>query len=103
MAGAERAQLRLLGDFQLTVDGIPVRLAPSAMRLFAFLGVQGGGASRDKALAMLWPESDAARGAGNLRTTVWRLPASARPLILNTAERISLCEVAVDVDALVAR
>jgi DNA-binding SARP family transcriptional activator len=90
----------LLGGFELRLDGAPVPLVPSAERLLALLALQGRPISRMYVAGTLWPESAEARSLGNLRSALWRVPATVREAVRTYGDRLWLVpSVAVDVRA----
>lgn len=70
-------RVRLLEGFELTVDGEPQELPPSAERLVAFLALQRRPAVRSHVAGVLWGDRSEERAAACLRTAIWR--ANARP------------------------
>lgn len=64
-------RLSLLGSPEVRCGGqtltFPTR---KALALLIYLAVEGGTHSREKLTALLWPESDAPRGRGSLRTAL---------------------------------
>jgi DNA-binding SARP family transcriptional activator len=71
MSGAQ-ISLRLLEGFELTVDGEPDELPPSAERLVAYLALQGRPALRHHVAGVLWGDRSEERAAACLRTAIWR-------------------------------
>lgn len=68
-------EMRLLGQFDVRVDGEPVAI-PSrpAQSLLAYLVLNTGVAHRREKLAgMLWPDSEEANARSNLRHALWRI------------------------------
>lgn len=68
-------EVRLLGHFEVRVDGQPVEI-PSrpAQSLLAYLALNAGTSQRREKLAgMLWPDSDESNARSNLRHALWRL------------------------------
>lgn len=65
--------LRLLGGFELVVNGKLVELATSAQRLLALVALRRVGLSRAQAAALIWPDVDDWHAQGRLRTTMWRV------------------------------
>jgi len=68
-----RARLRLLGGFELRIDGEVVDLQPAVKRLTALVALTPCGLSRDFAAFQLWPDKSEGRARANLRSTLWRL------------------------------
>lgn len=73
-APALRHQFRVqvLGDFEVTDRGRPVKLPTSTWRLVALLAISGR-VRRSRAALDLWPDRDDERAQANLRSTLWRL------------------------------
>lgn len=65
--------LRLLGGFELVVNGKLVEVANSAQRLLAIVALRRVRVSRAQAAALMWPDADDWHGQGRLRTTMWRI------------------------------
>lgn len=94
--------LRLLGGFELTVDGAPQDLAPAPARLVAFLALSGRPLLRSYVAGVLWGDRSDERASACLRSAVWRANA-AHPLIRAGRTRITLVGMSVDaVDAAAA-
>jgi DNA-binding SARP family transcriptional activator len=71
--GATGVELRLLGDFQLVMDGRLVDVSTTGQRLLAALACREGPVPRAQLAAALWPDCPRGRAHANLRTTVYRL------------------------------
>lgn len=65
--------LRLLGGFELVVNGKLVELANPAQRLIAIVALRRARVSRARAAELIWPDTDNRHAQGRLRTTMWRL------------------------------
>jgi WD40 repeat protein/ABC-type branched-subunit amino acid transport system substrate-binding protein/DNA-binding SARP family transcriptional activator len=68
-------ELRLLGSFDVSLDGAPVAI-PSrpAQSLLAYLAIGAGTAHRREKLAgLLWPDADESNARSNLRHALWRI------------------------------
>ena len=64
-------RLSLLGSPEVWCGGQALTFSTrKALALLVYLVVEGGTHSREKLTALLWPESDAARGRGSLRTAL---------------------------------
>lgn len=70
---ADDIALRLLGTFDLSVNGESVPLGVTAQRLLTVVAVSSGRIPRAQAAGILWPKARTARAAANLRSTLWRL------------------------------
>ena len=66
-------RVRLLEGFELTVDGEPYSLPPSAERLVAYLALQSRPVMRSQVAGTLWGDRDDARSAACLRSALWRV------------------------------
>lgn len=92
-------RLRLLGGFELTVDGVPRELTPAAARLVAFLALQGRPLLRSYVAGVLWGDRSDERAGACLRSAVWRANA-AHPVIRAARTVLALAGTGVDaVDA----
>jgi DNA-binding SARP family transcriptional activator len=65
--------LRVLGVFELRVDGRPVPLVANARRVLACLAVGGTTLRRDTLAGQLWGASAQERAQACLRTALWRV------------------------------
>jgi DNA-binding SARP family transcriptional activator len=68
-----RADLRLLGRFDLTVGCRSVPLGATSQRLLTLVAIRSGRIPRAQAAGTLWPDTRAPRAAANLRSVLWRL------------------------------
>jgi DNA-binding SARP family transcriptional activator len=76
-----RLELRLLGTFEVCLEGAPVSL-PSrpAQSLLAYLALSAGTAHRREKLAgLLWPDAEDANARSNLRHALWRIRKALEP------------------------
>ena len=73
VAPQRAVRLSLLGAFELSVGGSPVRVAAQAEALLAFLALQGRELHRAYVAGRLWPELSQEHAFGCLRSTLWRL------------------------------
>ncbi|MEP6871649.1 MAG: BTAD domain-containing putative transcriptional regulator [Anaerolineaceae bacterium] len=94
--------LKLIGGFDLHVDGEPVAVSESSQRLMAYLALVGPNERRVIA-SHLWPDKAEDRAGANLRSAIWRLTTPdnlARPieLVRGHHSRLQLADC-VDVDA----
>jgi DNA-binding SARP family transcriptional activator len=72
-SGLCASRLRLLAEFQLLVDGMPITLPHSVERVLAFLGLSHAPVSRAHLAGNLWPDVADYRAYGDLRSALWRL------------------------------
>jgi DNA-binding SARP family transcriptional activator len=70
---APAIRVRLLEGFELTIDGEPWTLPPSAERLVAYLALQSRPVMRSQVAGTLWGDRDDARSAACLRSAIWRV------------------------------
>lgn len=85
------AQLDVLGGFRLSSQDQPMMVSRPAQRLLACLAVSRSPVPRTALSVLLWPDSDGARAASNLRSTLWRLPKpSGRSLVDTPGDRVCL-------------
>lgn len=92
--------LRLLGCWQLSWDGVPQRVGVRQQKLIAALALLGS-RPRGFLAGLLWPDSTEERAAGSLRIAVYKIRHQLRGLLTEDAEPLRLDEqVAVDVVAL---
>lgn len=88
-------RLRLLGGFELTVDGEPKEMPPAAARLVAFLGLQARPLVRSHVAGVLWGDRSEDRAGACMRSAIWRANAGT-PVITSSRTRVALTDVAVD-------
>jgi DNA-binding SARP family transcriptional activator len=96
--GDDAVILHLFGGPYLTIASQRVAIPEGSKRLLAFVALHGRRVDRRLAAGALWPIGDDIRAAGNLRSALWRLNRSCRPII--EADKTSLelhDEVLVDV------
>ena len=89
--------LRLLGGFELSLEGTPQQLPLSSQRIVAFLALQARPVLRQFVAGTLWPESSDARANAKLRTALWRLGRAHSVLAEGTAKHLALAD-ALEVD-----
>ena len=92
-----RLWLRLLGGFELTVDGSPVLLPASAQRVLAFLAMRDRPVQRLYVAGMLWIDSTEAHANASLRTALWRVQSVSQGAVWASSTHVGL-EPAVAVD-----
>ena len=83
-------RMQLLGGFALAGTGGPIEVPQSSAKVLAILGLRGAPVPRSDLAAELWPEVDARRALGNLRSAVWRLPAAAREAIRGSGDNLTM-------------
>lgn len=98
------ARLRLLGGFELTVDGEAWDLPPAAARLVAFLALQARPLVRSHVAGVLWGDRTEERAGACLRSAIWRANTGhgGRGAAVIRASRSRLALAAISVDALEA-
>ena len=95
--------LRLLGRFDLRIDGEIVVLSMAAQRLLAFLALHDRPLLRPYVAGSLWPESEERHAAGSLRSALFKLRHSAPAVVELTTGHIELSpEMSVDVRETIA-
>jgi DNA-binding SARP family transcriptional activator len=72
-ADCHQVSLHLLGGPHVVDAGRHVSLPEGSKRLVAFVALNGLRVTRVAAAAVLWPDADRHRAAGNLRSAMWRL------------------------------
>ncbi|MEO1057478.1 MAG: BTAD domain-containing putative transcriptional regulator [Actinomycetota bacterium] len=83
-------RLRLLGGFELSVNGEHVPLQPAARRLLAYVALAPHGVERLCAALQLWPDHSESRAKANLRSALWRLGGLDVSLICSVGGRLRL-------------
>jgi DNA-binding SARP family transcriptional activator len=73
MADMCLATLQLLDGPHAIIAGQRVSIPEGSKRLVAFVALNGRRADRCNAAAVLWPDAEPLRAAGNLRSALWRL------------------------------
>lgn len=81
--------LRLLGAFELRVNGGPVSLPGRTQRLVALLALRGK-VGRSRLAGSLWPETTENRALGCLRTAIWRVHQVAPGLVTSYPGTVEL-------------
>lgn len=83
--------LVLLGRFALTRSGRPVLIGPGqAAQLLKMIAVSGGRLPAERAIEMLWPDTDPAAGRNRLRTVLVRLKGAAPDVVSREGELLTL-------------
>ena len=83
-------ELSLLDTFELRWDGQPIGLSLGPQRVLAYLALQGRPVLRVGVAGTLWADAPAARSAARLRTSLWRLNRTGRPLIRASGNTLAL-------------
>jgi DNA-binding SARP family transcriptional activator len=93
----DEVRLRLLGGFELTVNGQPCEMPPAAARLVAFLALQPRPLVRSHVAGVLWGDRSEDRAGACLRSAIWRAnSAHAIPVIKASRSTVGLLRVSVD-------
>lgn len=82
--------LRLLGGFELLVDGCEVHVPDATQKIVAFLALQTAAVRRGFVSGSLWPDHSEDRASANLRTALWRLPRAVEGLIVGGRPSLTL-------------
>jgi DNA-binding SARP family transcriptional activator len=82
--------LHLLGGFELFLKGQALAVTIGSQRLVAFLALHNRLLPRVYVAGVLWPEVPTSRANANLRAGLWRLPASCRRLVDQSAHHLRL-------------
>lgn len=97
----DRPLVHLIGRPYVTTRAGSCTVGESSSRLLAFLAVNRGAKERRYVWSRLWPDAEEARGAGNLRSALWRLNGLGVTLVLSDKHSLGLCDaVQVDVQLL---
>lgn len=89
--------LRLLGGFDLSLNGRPVRIPDGSQSVIAFLALQTAPVRRNFVAGSLWSGRGDERAAANLRSALWRLRPDGSGLVVATGTALSLADnVSVD-------
>jgi DNA-binding SARP family transcriptional activator len=95
--------LRLLGGFNLKVDGHPMHLPRAEQRVLACLALCDRPQPRSLIAGRLWPDAAEPRAMARLRTALWRLRQPGRLLVDGSSDAVGLgTAVVVDVHELTA-
>lgn len=82
--------LRLLGGFELVVDGHEICVPDATQKIIAFLAFQTAAVRRSFVAGSLWTDHSDERAAANLRTALWRLPRGLARLIAGGRTTLAL-------------
>lgn len=96
MDGRQRVELRLLGEWDLRVNGVSQRMGLRQQRLIAVLAIFGH-RPRSFVSGLLWPECTDAHALGSLRAAVFTVSRKLPGLITCCGQYLRLNDV-VDVD-----
>ena len=89
--------LRLLGGFDLSLNGRPVRIPDGSQSVIAFLALQTAPVRRSFVAGSLWSGRGDERAAANLRSALWRLRPDGSGLVVAIGTALSLADtVSVD-------
>lgn len=95
--GDDTVELKLMGGFEVEVNGTPISLPLDAQRLVAFLAIEGKPRSRAYVAGKLWIEGSQERAFGNLRSALWRVRKEVSSLLIADSQTVSLKpEVGID-------
>jgi DNA-binding SARP family transcriptional activator len=72
--GRDKVAVRLLGGFELRIDGQRVDVVERCQKVIACVALSPGSQDRSVLAARLWPDSNEDRAGANLRATRWREP-----------------------------
>jgi DNA-binding SARP family transcriptional activator len=86
----ESATLHLLGGPHVVLGSRRLPIPEGSKRLLAYVALHGGRIERRRAAAVLWPDVDPHRAAGNLRSATWRLRCSGLPILEVRGEALYL-------------
>lgn len=93
-------RLHLLNGPYVTVDGARRTVPEGSKRLLVLVALRGC-VTRRTAAEVLWPDVDARRAAGNLRSAAWRLRCAELALLIERDGLLRVApEVSIDVDLL---
>jgi DNA-binding SARP family transcriptional activator len=97
----ERAEVLLVGGFEMRIGGRRINLPTGTQRLIGFLALHGRPARRSYVSGRLWPEATENRAAACLRSALWRLPVVDVAPVVASASHLSLIpDLVVDIDRL---
>jgi DNA-binding SARP family transcriptional activator len=92
-----QGRLHLLGGFRIVSEGQAVAVPTLGAKLLALLAINGRPTSRSRIAGTMWPTVNEHRATANLRSIVWRLPATAQGFVRTSGTTLALAE-SVDVD-----
>jgi DNA-binding SARP family transcriptional activator len=92
-AAAPTIRLRLLGPPLIDCNEQPVTLtAAKALALLTYLAAQPQPQSRERLLALLWPESSEEAARKNLRNTLWQIRTALGDAVIQGEQRLAIHE-----------
>lgn len=86
---ARAVEIRLLGTFQILVDGQECALPTGTQRLVALLALRGR-TGRSRIAGWLWPDVPEDRALASLRTGIWRVNQAIDGLVVSAHGVVSL-------------
>jgi DNA-binding SARP family transcriptional activator len=89
--------LRVLGAFELLIDGRPVSLPSAAQRVLGLLAVDQPTQTRSTLAGTLWGEFPQQRAQANLRNVIWHIRQASDAVVQCTRETVGL-GVALELD-----
>lgn len=98
MASPE-VRIRLLEGFELTIDGHPWELPPSAERVVAFLALQPRPVVRSHVAGVLWGDRSDDRASACLRSAIWRANSGHDAPVIDAGRSRIMLHGSVSVDA----
>jgi DNA-binding SARP family transcriptional activator len=85
--------VRLLGGFELLIDGQPVHIVERCQKVIAYLALAGAPQESSVLAARLWPDSNDVRAGANLRAARWREPNTGSSQVTKIhGARVQLCD-----------
>jgi DNA-binding SARP family transcriptional activator len=72
--GRGNVAVRLLGGFELVIEGESVDVVERCQKVIAYLALAGGPQDSSVLASRLWPDSNDVRAGANLRAARWREP-----------------------------
>jgi DNA-binding SARP family transcriptional activator len=96
--GRGAVRIALIGDFELSIGHVLVRLSGATERFLSFLALQEVPVLRMAVAEALWPDADDERARTNVRSLLWRLGREGAAIVNGGGSRLELKpEVCVDV------
>lgn len=92
--------VHLLGNLRVDMNGAVPAVPEGSKRLLVFLAVQHRRVGRKWVAALLWPDGNDERAAGNLRSSLWRLRGAGIDVLDTDKWSIGLAEdVLIDIES----